>query len=309
MTAHARNVAASWVLALTAPLAACGATPPAPPAEPPPAPALRPPPPEPELPGGGRTVLPEHRMVGFSGAPGSAALGPLHGDLDAAGQQIDRQAQDYTQNKRPLPVFELIATRATSSPGQDGQYRARSSDSTIDEHLAAARRYGAVLLLGIQPGRADFLDEVRHYDRWLAEPDVGLALDPEWAVGPDETPGDVFGTTTGGELNAVADHVSAIAREHSLPQKPLIYHQLSPSVVRDEQDLAPHPELALVKSMDGIGSPELKKQAWDKLVTTKPPHVATGIKLFFQEDTRSGPLMTPPEVLGLQPAPDYVLYE
>ena len=133
--------------------------------------------------------------------------------------------------------------------------------------------------------------------------------DPEWAVGPDETPGDVFGTTTGGELNAVADHVAAIAREHSLPQKPLIYHQLSPSVVRDEQDLAPHPELALVKSMDGIGSPELKKQAWDKLVTTKPPHVATGIKLFFQEDTRSGPLMTPPEVLGLQPAPDYVLYE
>jgi hypothetical protein len=34
-----------------------------------------------------------------------------------------------------------------------------------------------------------------------------------------------------------------------------------------------------------------------------------GFTLFYDEDTRSGPLMTPAEVLALVPQPEYVLYE
>jgi hypothetical protein len=38
--------------------------------------------------------------------------------------------------------------------------------------------------------------------------------------------------------------------------------------------------------------------------------VHAGFKLFFTEDRRNrGRLMTPPEVLGLTPRPEYVMYE
>jgi hypothetical protein len=37
--------------------------------------------------------------------------------------------------------------------------------------------------------------------------------------------------------------------------------------------------------------------------------VHAGFKLFFDEDTRHGPLMTPKQVLALRPKPEYVLYE
>jgi hypothetical protein len=43
---------------------------------------------------------------------------------------------------------------------------------------------------------------------------------------------------------------------------------------------------------------------------SKPAFVHTGFKLFFTEDRRSrGRLMIPPEVLGLTPRPEYVMYE
>ncbi|WP_261326258.1 hypothetical protein [Modestobacter marinus] len=40
-----------------------------------------------------------------------------------------------------------------------------------------------------------------------------------------------------------------------------------------------------------------------------PPFVHAGFTLFYDEDTRSGPLMAPAEVLALVPQPEYVLYE
>ena len=58
----------------------------------------------------------------------------------------------------------------------------------IRRYLRAARKHDALLLLDIQPGRTSFAAEVARLDRYLREPDVGLALDPEWHVGPEESP-------------------------------------------------------------------------------------------------------------------------
>lgn len=283
---------------------------PRPPAPPAPSVVDPRPAPSPQLPGGGRRILPDRRLVGFSGAPNTTALGPLTGNLDQVAQRLSEQARAYTSDRPVLPTFELLATRATSAPGPGGKYRSRAADEVVRRYLAAARRAGAVLLLGIQPGRADFLEEVRYYRKWLTEPDVGLALDPEWAVGPNQVPGRTFGSTSGQELEAVADYTAGLVREHNLPQKPFVYHQLSPGIVRDERMLTPHPGLALIKSVDGIGSPGLKIDTWKQLTSTKPPYVAAGFKLFYEEDTSGGGrLMRPEEVLGLRPEPSYVLYE
>ena len=254
-------------------------------------------------------MLPTFRLVGFSGEPNAAALGRLTGDLSTASAELQLQAAAYAGQRPVLPVFELIATVVQTDPGADGFYRARASDETVMRYLQAARKARGILLLNIQPGLADFLPEVAAYERWLSEPDVGVALDPEWAIDPGEVPGEVYGSTTGAELDTVARYLAGLVREGDLPQKAMVYHQVAPSVVVDEQALGAYPEVALVKSVDGIGTPAMKIETWTRLMAGKPPHVWPGFKLFYDEDTRTGPLMTPPEVLALTPTPDYVLYE
>lgn len=268
-----------------------------------------PPPPPPQLPGGGTRVFPDRRLVGFSGGPGSPALGPLTGDLTAAAARLGEQAAPYGADRPVLPVFELIATMAHPFPGPAGTFNAPASDETVQAYLDAARAAGAVLLLGIQPGTEDFLPAVQRYERWLREPDVGLALDPEWAVDPGQRPGDVFGSTTGAELDGVAAYLDGLVTAGGLPQKVMVYHQLHLDIVRDEQLLTDRPTVALVKSIDGIGAAADKIGTYQRIVATLPPFVHTGFKLFYEEDVRSGPLMAPQEVLALVPQPEYVLYE
>lgn len=267
----------------------------------------------PQLPGGGREIFPTYRLVGYSGYPGSAALGRLGtGDLDARLREMTEAGKAYAgaDARRVMPVMELIAVTAQPRPGADGMYRIRVKDAVVDEWLAMARKHRAMLLLNIQPGRSPFLDEVKAFERWLAEPDVGLALDPEWAVGPDEVPGKVYGHTSGPELDAVARYAAELVKKHNLPQKVVLYHQLHENIVSDESNLAAHEGIVLVKSVDGIGSPSQKVQTWQRIVPKTPKHVKMGFKLFFEEDVKRGKrLMTPEEVLSLTPTPEYVLYE
>lgn len=265
----------------------------------------------PELPRGGRELFPRYRLFGYSGHPTSEALGRLGiGDIDERVQELQERGQEYLAGREMMPVMELIAVIAQPRPGDDGQYRARVNDAVVDSWLATAREHDALLLLNIQPGRADFLDEVRHFERWLREPDVGLALDPEWAVNVDQVPGKVFGSTTGQELDAVAAWLSDLVKDHGLPEKVMVYHQLHENIVSDEAAIVPHQGVVLVKSVDGIGSPAQKTAAWKRLVAQTPKHVALGFKLFYEEDTRGGrPLMTAAEVMALEPTPQYVLFE
>lgn len=265
----------------------------------------------PELPRGGRTLFPDHRLFGYSGYPGSTALGRLGtGDLDQRMAEIERAGADYVGDRKLLPVMELIAVTVHATPGSDGTFRTRASDDIIQRWLDAARRHKAVLLLNIQPGRASFIDEVRHLEKWLSQPDVGLALDPEWAVGPGQVPGKVFGHTSGEDLDAVSAFVAGLIAEHDLPEKVLLYHQLHENIVSDESSVAPRPGVVLIKSIDGIGSPQAKTDTWKRIVAKTPSGVHLGFKLFFEEDTRNNRrLMTPAEVMALSPTPEYILFE
>ena len=262
-----------------------------------------------ELPGGGTQVFPDRRLVGFSGGPGSPALGPLTGDLAAATEQLRQQIAPYAADRPVLPTFELIATTAHPFPTPTGLYATAADDAVVQQYLDAARAAGGILLLGIQPGTGDFLPAVQHYERWLTEPDVGVALDPEWAVDPGEVPGNVFGSTTGAELDGVSAYLDGLVTTHHLPQKVLLYHQLHADIVSGQEVMVDRPGVAVVKSVDGIGAAADKIATYQRVMAGTPAFVHAGFKLFYEEDTRSGPLMDPGQVLGLVPQPEYVLYE
>jgi hypothetical protein len=272
----------------------------------PPAAAAPPRPAPTQLPGGGRTIFPHHRVVAFYGAPQDPQLGALGiGSPDQAARRLLAQARPYGRKTRPvLPAMELIVTVAAADAGTDGLYRTRQSDAVVGRYLRAARRIKALLVLDIQPGHARFIDEARHLDKWLRLPDVGLALDPEWHT-PGEVPGRVIGSVGAAEINTVARHVAKIVRERNLPEKLFVVHQFTPDMIQGKAAVIHPAGLAMTMNVDGFGD-RANKVAKYREFTRDGTHFNDGLKLFYHEDTG---LMQPSSVLSLTPPPDLVVYE
>ncbi len=267
--------------------------------------------PRPMLPRGDRTLFPRYRLVGYCGTPGAPALGAMRGDLAARTKEMMKLAASYGGDREVMPVFELIASIVMAAPEKDNTWRRRVPDSVVDDYLKAARADKGILLLNIQPGHSDFLTEVKAYEKWLKEPDVGVALDPEWAMWkPDQKPGEVYGRTTGGVINDVGAYLSDLVEKYDLPEKALVFHQVNVYVLKDEAAIVAHPGVVLIKSVDGRGYTGAKIVTYHSLVAHLAPDVHPGFKLFFDEDVQiGGRLMGPKEVMSLSPVPEYVMYE
>ena len=262
-----------------------------------------------ELPLGGREIFPEHRVVAYYGAPQDDELGVLGiGTPDQAVAKLERQAAKYEgarDGRKVLLALELISTIVTAAPGEDGLYRTHQSDAVIRRYLRAARKANALLILDIQPGRADFFSEAVRLRKWLKEPDVGIALDPEWRMEDGEIPGNVIGSVESREVNATSAYVAQIVQEYDLPQKLFLVHQFTTDMIKNKARIKDRPELAITFNVDGFGDQPNKLSKWDVFVKQRP-HLNDGYKLFYKEDVN---LMTPREVLRMRPRPDLVVYE
>lgn len=264
------------------------------------------PPKPPELPRGGRSLFPEHRVVGYYGAPQDEELGALGiGTPDGAARRLERQARPYDGRRRSaLPALELITVIALADAGEDGKYRARQEDTVIRRYLRAARRADALLILDIQPGRSDFFTETTRLRKYLREPDVGLALDPEWRVTDSEVPGQVIGQVDSREVNATTAWLDQLTERHDLPEKLVVIHQFTDDMVA-EDELKPRDRLAIVLNADGFGGREIKRDKYHAF-TKQAPGFHQGFKLFYKEDVD---LMAPRNVMRMRPPPDFIVYE
>ena len=264
------------------------------------------PPPPAQLPGGGRRILPGHRVVAAYGAPQDRELGTLGiGTPAEAGQRLLKTADDYKLWGPVLPAMELIAVIADGAPGDSGLYRTRQTDKVIRRYLRAARKVDALLILDIQPGRSDFLREAMALKRWLREPDVSLALDPEWRVSAPNVPGQVIGSVSAREVNAVSYWLAALVHERDLPQKLLLLHRFTSGMIDDPAALKRRPGLAIAINVDGFGGQAVKRAKYREMAGQNPGF-ANGFKLFYEED--SG-LLKPRQVMHLKPRPEVVVYE
>lgn len=264
-----------------------------------------------ELPRGGRTLFPRYRLVGYCGTPGASELGALQGNLSARTKELMKLADNYAGDREVLPALELISVIVMGASGVDKAWRRRVPASVVDDYLRVAREAKGLLLLDIQPGHSDFLTEVKSFERWLREPDVGIALDPEWAMWkPDQKPGSVYGQTTGEVINDVGAYLAELVRDNALPEKALVFHQVNGYVLKNEPAIVSHPGVVVIKSVDGLGLTGAKIGTYHYLVDHMAPDVHPGFKLFFDEDVRfGGRLMGPKEVMALSPVPEYVMYE
>ncbi len=252
------------------------------------------------LPRGDRTLLPKWRVVAYYGGPNGPALGVLgSGPPDAVWPRLAKEAARWASRGHPvLPAYELIAVVASAGPGPDGKYRYRIDSADIQRYLDSARRHKALLVLDIQPGRADFVTEAKRLERWLVFPDVALAIDPEWRMGPHDVPGRRIGSVGAAEVNAVSGWLDGLTAKHKLPQKLLLVHQFTNGMVRGKPSVTPRKNLAMVFNMDGFGAQADKLVKYRMLAADK--RFGLGFKLFYKQDID---LFTPPELLAVHPAP------
>jgi hypothetical protein len=258
------------------------------------------------LPNGGRIIFPAYRVVAYYGTADNRNLGVLGvGSPDDAGRRLLQQAKAYGAGGRPvLPAFELIATMAEASSNDD-TYNGHLTDAQIQSYLDAARKIRALLILDVQPGRAQFLPEVRRYEKFLAEPDVELALDSEWKMASGEIPGQTIGGTDAAAVNAVSSYLAALVARDRLPQKLLIVHQFTDAMIEHRSEVIPRRGLAITFHIDGFGGRAAKLSKYGRLAVPHAPFF-NGFKLFYHQDVR---MFSAHEVLQMRPVPDLVTYE
>ena len=264
-----------------------------------------------QLPAGGQLLFPASFLVALYGTPGSAALGVLgEQGLEASIQRARDTAAPYDSlvDATVVPTFEIIATVASASPGPDGNYSTETDVESLRPWVEAAGEAGLYVVLDLQPGRTDFLSQAQQYRELLELPHVGLALDPEWRLGPGEVHLRQIGSVGVDEVNAVVTWLADLTREQALPQKLLVLHQFRLDMVQGRERLdTSRDELAVMVHADGQGAQPDKQATWQRLHENAPAALWWGWKNFYDEDV---PMLTPEQtVASVRPLPQLISYQ
>ena len=258
-----------------------------------------------QLPQGGTKIFPAYRVVAYYGTPGTATLGVLgEGGPDAMLPKLRKAARGFAGDRKIQVAYELIATVAQAKPGKDGDYSQMIDEKKIQRYVDQARKNKVLVILDLQPGRQSFLPQAKRLEKFLVQPHVGLALDPEWRMAKGKVPGKTIGRVGAAEVNSVSGYVSGLIERHRLPEKLFVLHQFRASMLPDVQKIAPRPGLALVQHVDGFGTRPEKNATWKRL--RRPHQFHMGYKLFYDEDVRR---YEAKDVLRFRPVPDLISFQ
>jgi hypothetical protein len=264
-----------------------------------------------QLPGGGQLLFPGRLLVALYGHPGSAALGVLgEQGMEASIQRAREHAAPYGAlvEYPVVPAFEIIATVASSAAGPDGNYSAEADVEDLRPWVEAAGAAGLYVVLDLQPGRTDFLTQAERYRSLLELPHVGLALDPEWRLGPNQVHLSQVGSVGIEEVNRVVAWLADLTRAKALPQKLLVLHQFKLAMLPGREHLdTSRDELAVMLHADGQGAQGAKQATWRVLHRDPPAQVFWGWKNFYDEDA---PMLTPEQTVAqVDPTPALISYQ
>ncbi len=271
------------------------------------------------LPLGGRTLFPNYSLIALYGSPNEPALGALgEQSLDQSISRAKQLAADYqpyisaghaadTSHVTAMPALELIATVASASPTMNNDYSREMDVATLRPWVETAQKAGVYIMLDLQPGRSDFLTQAKEYADLLKLPNVGLALDPEWRLKPDQVHLAQIGSVDVAEINQTSAWLADLTATYNLPQKLLLIHQFRIDMITNRAALdTSRNNLAYVIQMDGSGSQAQKQATWQVITKDAPVHCSFGWKNFYSKDT---PMLSPQETMTISPVPNYVSYQ
>jgi hypothetical protein len=222
--------------------------------------------------------------------------------------RLSQQIRAYAalDNTRPvLPALELVTPAAQGWAGDEGLYRARMKPEIIEQVAGWAQANGALLILDAQIGLSTVPQEVDALLPYLRRPNVHLALDPEFAIPSGHVPGEVVGSLDAAAIDGAIHTLSSLVASEHLPPKILIVHRFTDAMVTNAWEIAHDPNVQVVVTMDGFGPPGLKLAQYRQYVHDQGVQFA-GVKLFYHHDV---PLLSPADILHLDPMPDLVIYQ
>lgn len=254
-------------------------------------------------------LLPDNRIMTFYGFPGNAEMGILgEHDKQRVLELMREQAAAYEAVDASRPVLigmEVIASVAQPEPQADGSYLLDTPSETLNEYAAFADANDILLFLDVQIGRRTVQAEIEGLRPWLEKPFVHLALDPEFAMREGEIPGEHIGQIDASDIALTQQYLVDLTTELGLPPKVLIVHQFHYTMIENKGQVEPMAGVQLVIDADGWGTPAEKRATYDVVIGQQPVEFH-GTKLFYRQDV---PLMTPEEILDLEPSPDLIIYQ
>jgi len=262
----------------------------------------------------GRALLPFNRIVAYYGnfySKQMGILGEYPEEVVLEKLLAERAAWEAADPTTPVVLaIEYIDVTAQASAGKDGKYRLRMPDSQVDKALAMAEKVDGIVVLDLQVGLSSVEEELPLLEKYLAMPNVHIAIDPEFDMPGKEPPGRIIGTTDAATINWAARYMAKFVRERDLPPKILLLHRFTQDMMTGYRDIIPLPEVQIVVQMDGWGSPQRKKNTYYTVIAPEPVQF-TGLKLFYKNDLKEDPprLLTIEEILKLTPAPIYIQYQ
>lgn len=260
------------------------------------------------------SILPGKRIVAFYGNPLSKKMGAL-GEFpkEEMLQKLKGEAARWQAADPATPVqpaLHLIAVVAQGAPGKDGKYRMVIPDKIVNQVYGWAKEAGAIMFIDIQTGHDDIRNVLPRFEWILKNPDVHLGIDPEFnLIKSGKKPGTKIGTYDAADINYASGYLKDLVKKYNLPPKVFTVHRFTRGGVTNSKHIQLRPEVQIVMHMDGWGAPWLKRDSYKDYVVAEPVQY-TGFKLFYHNDTKKGdPLLTPKDVLKLNPKPLYIQYQ
>lgn len=258
------------------------------------------------------SLLPNNRIVVYYGNPLSKKMGVL-GQYPQATMiaKLQQEVHNFEVADPATPVkpgFHLIVSVAQGSPGRNGLYRLRMTDSLIDYWCKLAESKGYLIFLDVQVGKSTVQAELQPLIPYLKRPYVHLALDPEFSMhhaSEGYLPGKKVGVMDAAEINYAIKTLADLVKQNHLPPKILVVHRYTQGMVTHYREIRPVPEVQFVMNMDGFGDPHLKRDSYRAYEQMQPVQF-DGFKLFYKNDH---PMLTREEVVKLKPSPLFITFQ
>ncbi|MDR2629861.1 MAG: hypothetical protein LBC60_02950 [Spirochaetaceae bacterium] len=265
---------------------------------------------EPQAAGKDDSILLNDDILAFYGHPLSDRMGILGRypitELDARLSELAGEYRAVNGGRGVRTAFYLIF--GTVWPGGDiGILR----ESVLMEYIQYALERDMLIFIDHQIGRYDPVDSLKRMLPYLKYPNVHLALDPEWRT---TKPMQEIGMVTADEINQAQQVMEDYLLEQNLPgERLLVIHQFNWRMIQDREKVkSDFTRVRLVHCADGFGSPSLKaaSYAYNAQATNMP---IKGFKLFYNFGIPGAgydhPLLTPKQVLELNPRPYIIMYQ
>lgn len=278
-------------------------------------------------------VLPDHRVVAFYAVPNAEPTGPAYILNSQMLSDLQTQGAAYEKLDPAHPVqlgIDLVVSVPDNFPGDQGTYSHHVDASTIQSYLTFCQQNNLLLFLDLNIGQANVQDEVNFFLPYLEKYSfVEMAIDPEWMFPRhDGIPGINLSNVRASDLNPVIETLAALPMKYHVPRKVLIIHQYRPdgdglsnpfdpgvAEIADKRNLINDDRVDVVIHVDSVGGfagdHEEKMQQYKQWVgdDIKAYHNFKygGFKLFYNLEASTG-LMTPQQVLSMNPAPMVVTY-